>query len=175
MKKIGLLIIIIGLLSYNGYAQFGARAGVDLAKVRTEVGNSYEGVSNSDNYTGFYVGIFSKFYLSDSFSLRPELNYFHFSKEGSSNLVDHVQVPLLLDINFGNKVDLIIGPSASYLFNVQGDAKSINYSGNLGLVINFNNFQIEGRYVKGFANLSGTNNVTMNLDAIQFGLAYSID
>jgi len=175
MKKALVLIIITGLLSFNGYAQFGVRAGVDLAKVKVEVSNSYESISTSENYTGFYVGVFSKLYISENFNLRPELNYFHFSKEESSNLVDHIQVPLLLGVNFGNQVELLVGPSASYLFNVQGDAKSFNYSGNLGLVIKINEFQIEGRFVKGFANLSDVYDTTMNLDAMHIGITYSVN
>jgi hypothetical protein len=176
MKKI--LYTVLFLCTISSYAQFGARLGVNLAKVNVQVSDSFTSISNSESYTGYYFGIFNKLYISENFALRPELNYHYFPKENESNLVNQIELPVLFDITFANVIDLIIGPSASYLFNVQGDAKSFNYSGNLGLAINLGNIQIEGRYVKGFRNVAGTDpsfDVTTNLDSIHIGLCYSLD
>lgn len=170
-------MLFLATLSVN--AQFGARIGVDFAKAKGTASDSYESATESESYTGYYFGIFGKLYISENFSLRPEANYYHFPKEESANLVDHVQVPLLFSVDFGDSIELLFGPSASYLFNTNDGVKSFNYSGNVGLVAKFNNFQIEGRYVRGFANLYDGDDygydVDLTIDAIQIGITYSVD
>ena len=98
MKK----IILIAISSVQVYSQnFGVRAGIDLATAKA----NFDGISVSDNETGFYIGLFTKFNISEKFNIRPEANYI------SIKDLDQIQVPILAEIELTDKFSALAGPS----------------------------------------------------------------
>ena len=68
---------VIFVLTLNMNAQkFGLRAGADFATAKAK----FEGYNLSENETGFYIGAFTTLNVSESFKLRPEVNYISISR-----------------------------------------------------------------------------------------------
>jgi hypothetical protein len=96
-------LILTTAITFFFYVQarsVGVRAGADLATTKA----SFDEISVSDNETGFYIGIFTKFSISDSFKIRPEVNYI------SIKDLDQIQVPVLAEIGLSEKFHLFAGP-----------------------------------------------------------------
>lgn len=65
MKEFILSLIVTTLILSVEAQNFGFRARVDIATVKTD----FDGISISDNETGFYIGAFTKFEVSESFKI----------------------------------------------------------------------------------------------------------
>lgn len=145
--------------------QFGVRAGAEFATAKVD----FDGLKVSDNETGFYIGVFGRLEISESFAIRPEVNYV-----GIKDL-DQIQVPLLAEISLMEKLRGQIGPNFGFILNKEEGTKSMNLGANLGLSYEFSQkFFVEARYNLGLTNLSDddTFDASLKLNAFQVGLAY---
>ncbi|WP_400080094.1 outer membrane beta-barrel protein [Winogradskyella sp. R77965] len=137
MKKIVLSVVITFLAfvnlnaqddsTSNSNQQFGIRAGYSsfIAKVKVD------GVSGSDNISGFYIGVFTEIELSDKFNLQPELVFSNFSQDGESSSI--FLVPVLAKLKVNNELSLYAGPQFDYLLNKE-DSEGLKRFG-LGLAL----------------------------------------
>ena len=108
--------LLILFIFYNGSAQdikFGVTGGLLHAsgKIKDTAGT----FDITGNDTGFYVGAFAKFQLSEKFSLTPELDYGNLNGTGSLHLfagLNYYVVP---------KFYVLAGPQVSYLSGLKED------------------------------------------------------
>jgi opacity protein-like surface antigen len=145
--------------------EFGIRAGVDLVTAKAK----FEGISVSDNETGFYIGLFTKFEVSEKFGFRPEVNFISVSD------LEQIQIPLLAQIGLLDALDVVVGPSFGFLLDVEEGIKSLNFGADLGLVYNLKeSFLIEARYNLGISDLAEDNefDATLKLSGFQIGVGY---
>jgi len=165
MKKI-ILMAIIAASSLGVNAQkFGIKAGVDFATAKAK----FEGLTISENQTGFYVGVFTTIAASETFNIRPEVNYI------SIKDLDQIQVPILAEIGLSDKFNLLAGPSFGFLLNIEEGTKSFNFGADLGLSYTISeNFLVEARYDLGLSNLSDDNefDASLKLSGILVGIGY---
>lgn len=105
MKKIILTILaVFTLITVN--AQFGAKAGINLAKFSGDI-------DATSSIIGFQVGVFYEYKVSDQFSLQPEIYY---STQGSED--DDADD---LDLDFDYKVNYLNIPiMAKYYLSADG-------------------------------------------------------
>lgn len=160
---------------------FGVMAGVNSADIS---GDDIDG-SDIDARTGFVGGIFWEKPLGSSISIRPELLY---SMKGGTNTLaedvtwenDYIQVPILFKWNFGSGAThpfILAGPSIAFNINCNftdgtdeascddvfgsDETSSTDFSGILGLGLQWNALDISARYDMGFTDVindvSGTN------------------
>jgi hypothetical protein len=120
MKKIILYVILF--VPFLLHAQFGLKAGLNLAKV------SNAASINSSSKSGFHAGVFLAPVSKKIFSSRTELI---FSRQGydyktSSNTgnvaLDYIQLGQMASINITRYVSVLLGAQTSYLISAQADS-----------------------------------------------------
>ena len=119
MKKIILsaaAILVFGFANAQD-TQFGVKAGVDLATVKTDLGPLGK-VSASE--TGFFVGAFVDLGLSENFSVQPEVLYVAIT---DSNFLS---VPILAKYSIAESFSLVAGPSLNYFMDAEEDEFKVN-------------------------------------------------
>ena len=114
MKKIILTAAAVFAFSFANAqdTMYGVKGGLDMM--------SFSGAGTSDSVTGFFVGGFAEFGLSDKIDLQPGLNYHTASKDGIKSTF--VSIPVLFKYGVADKINLIAGPSLFY--NMDSDVKT---------------------------------------------------
>ena len=117
MKKIILAAVaVLALGSANAQdVKFGVKGGLDLVSAKVTGGGSLSA-------TGFYLGGFAEFGLSDKIVFQPGLNY-HTASEDGANL-DFVSLPVLFKYNVAEKINIIAGPSMYYSMDADDSDKT---------------------------------------------------
>ncbi len=165
MKKIIFTAIFATVMLTMNAQSFGVKAGADFATAKAD----FDGFKVSENETGFYLGVFTKIKVSESFNVRPELNYI-----GIKDL-DQIQVPLLAEFGLSEKFNAVFGPSIGFILNTEEGEKSLNLGAALGLSYNISSkFLVEARYVLGLSNLVEDNefDASLKLSSFQVGIGY---
>lgn len=146
MKKVLFAAIaVLGLTVVNAQEiKFGVKAGIDMAYSKVKV----IGISATGSETGFYVGGLAEIGLSDSFAFQPEILFV--SVDGENQL----SIPLMAKLSVLEKLDLLAGPSLTYLLDTEDGYKSFNYGLEAGASFNISEaLFVEARYNIGLADL----------------------
>jgi len=166
MKKIIIPFIFTLFITVTNAQSFGIRAGADFATLRAKL----QGYSLSTNETGFYVGAFKTFNLSESIKIRPEVNYIIIKD------LDQLQIPILVVIGLTNKFDILAGVSANFLSDDDDNSKPFDFALEFGLAYQIiEHLSVETRYSLGLLNLDESNygfNSTIKLSGFFVGLGY---
>ena len=142
MKKIILAAIaVFALGSANAQdVKFGVKGGLDLVSTKVTGGGSISS-------TGFYLGGFAEFGLSDKIVFQPGLNY-HTASENGYNF-DYLSIPVLFKYNVAEKINIIAGPSMYYSMD-SNDADKTRFNLDLGASYDITeNFFVDPRYSLG--------------------------
>lgn len=130
MKKIVLYVsFILTLAKLNAQnTTFGVTIGYNsfIASVK------FDGASATSSASGGYLGVFAEFQTSEKFSVQPELQYVHSSKDGESGST--LLLPVLGKYRASNEFSLLFGPQFDYLLE---DSEGINKLG-IGLSAGLN-------------------------------------
>lgn len=149
MKKITLTVLAIaafGIASAQDM-KFGIKGGIDMVSAKSTYGSA--------NASGFYVGGFAEFEMSDKIVLQPGLNYHTASKDGIK--FDYLSIPVIAKYNMSDKLNLLAGPSLYYSMDSEdADKTRINLGVGASYDISDNLF-VEPRYDMG---LTGDTKVT---------------
>ncbi len=173
---------------------FGVMAGGNSADIS---GDDIEG-SDIDARTGFAGGIFWERKLGSSINLRPELLY---TMKGGTNTLaedvtwqnDYIEIPVLLKWNFGSGAThpfILAGPAIAFNINcnftdgsdeascddVFGSdvASSTDFSGILGLGLQWNALDISARYDMGFTDVLEDVSATNKTISLLVGYNFSM-
>jgi opacity protein-like surface antigen len=139
MKKIILSAVAVFAFGFANAqdAKFGAKGGLDLVSVS----------GGGGSVTGFAVGGFAEFNLSDKVVLQPGLNY-HTASEGGMSL-NYLSIPVIAKFNVAEKINLLAGPSLYYLLE-SGATDKTTFNLDFGASYDINdNLFIEPRYSAG--------------------------
>jgi len=137
MKKIFFLAVIT-VFTFNGInaqdnsstkseTNFGVKAGYGSVALRVSV----DGSSVTEDVSGFYIGAFAEFSISEKFGIQPELNYASYSDDGANSAI--LIIPILAKYNANQQFSLFAGPQFDYLANEE-DAQGLKRLG-LGLAL----------------------------------------
>ncbi len=163
MKK--LFLVITGVCCANfvsAQVSGGIKGGVNLASQKWEI--KFQGESASESYkgTGFHIGGYLHYSLSEVVSMQPELLYnsLKIDLEGDDLSFNYISVPVMFGYGSdNNRLIIQAGPQVGVLLSTAPDElkdeeayKTIDFSFNLGVVVNFN---LSVRYSIGLANLTG--------------------
>lgn len=140
MKKIILsLVAIMGVYSIS-IAQdrsfkFGVKAGINLSDANIENAKNIEDIK-TENLTGFHIGAVAEIFLSDHFSIQPELMYsaqgnnlkavINETKVDIKNKIDYLTVPIMLKYYMIGGLNINAGPQVG--FNVKSTSGGENNS-----------------------------------------------
>lgn len=165
MKSIILSLVTLSFIMGTNAQNFGIRAGVVNATAKAE----FEGVSISDDETGFYIGVFTRFEISESFKIRPEANFI------SVKDLDQIQIPVLAEIGISDTFNIMAGPSFGFLLDSEEGLKSFNLGLDFGLSYDITSkFLVEARYSLGLSDLADDNefDAKLKLHGLFFGIGY---
>lgn len=174
-------------------AQFGLKAGLNLASVKTDLYN------NPETRTGFHAGILSHIHFSQHLAVQPEVVYSNqgFEQNISSGLnlkmkLDYLNIPVLVQyMNRGFRLET--GPQIGFLLQAKADytdgrkqnvkdyLASTDFSWVFGTsYLTTLGLGLHARYNLGISNINkeiqvaGVSNSEMNNQVWQFGLFYQI-
>lgn len=190
MKKSFLLIVFVGLMAVVASAQMaiGAKAGLNLANWAGDVKDELD----SKNRTGFHVGAYLKFNLSDAISIQPEILYNSVGAkvedpDGDADFVmDYISIPVMLLYNINESFNIQVGPQFGFLTKAEAksgdasvDVKEIFTGSDLGLNfgvgLNFGKLNAAARYSLGLSNvLDDSDDFTGKNNVIQLSLGYTL-
>jgi opacity protein-like surface antigen len=165
MKKIILTVAIVFAATFANAQKgggddmrFGVRGGLDLVSVKVSGGGS-------ESLTGFFVGGFAEFGITDQFVLQPGLSYHSASKtvDGFDIKANFLSIPVLVKYEVAEKINLFAGPSLYY--NTDSDAED-KTTFNLDLGGSYDiteNFLVEARYSIGLTGDSKVNHLLLGV------------
>lgn len=149
----------------NAQVSGGIKGGVNLTNQKWEVSFMGESVSQKYNGTGFHVGGYLQYSLSEAMSLQPELLYnsLNVDLDGQEITLNYLSLPVMLGYGFdanrfilqgGLQVGMLLSTDPSEIKDEEA-YKGVDLSFNLGAMVNFNKFNISVRYSLGLVNLTG--------------------
>ena len=175
MKKLLLFTALISFcFTVNAQeSKFGITAGYQSSSFEISGG----GVDLSTDASGFFLGFFSQFSVSENLSIQPELHYSSVSDDGES--VGDLIIPVMLKFHVSEKFNLMAGPQFDYL--TEDDTEGIKKFGmGLGLGLGYDiseNISIGARYSLGFDRLDDEgvdlDGASIKINVLQLGLSYS--
>ena len=175
MKKLFFTIALVSfcfMVNAQEY-KFGITAGYQSSSFEISGG----GVDLSTDASGFFLGFFSQFSVSENLSIQPELHYSSVSDDGES--VGDLIIPVMLKFHVSEKFNLMDGPQFDYL--TEDDTEGIKKFGmGLGLGLGYDiseNISIGARYSLGFDRLDDEgvdlDGASIKINVLQLGLSYS--
>ncbi|WP_139957879.1 porin family protein [Flavicella sediminum] len=119
MKKLLLAVFItaFSLLSATAQESIGFTAG--YSSLNTSYGLSFGSESDSPTKSGFFIGFFKEFELSEKYDLKTELSLGMYNKDGEKTNV--LLLPVLLKYNVTNGLALLFGPQLDYVLDTQNN------------------------------------------------------
>lgn len=166
MKKLFFALLILGCVTgVQAQISGGIKAGVNLTNQKWKVSLMGESASESYKGTGFHVGGYLTYAVSDVITLQPELLYnnLKIDVDGEDLSLNYLSIPVVFGYAFdNNRFVLQTGPQLGILLSTdpselkdQDAFKGTDFSWNIGATVNFDKFNISVRYSIGLANLTG--------------------
>ena len=175
MKK--LLVAVVALVAFANVNAQDSHWGVKAGFNSTSIKASAEGSSASESASGFYIGIYNDFSISEDFDIHPELQYISISEDGANT--NFLALPVLAKYNATEKLSILAGPQFDYLLDEDSDGlKKLGIGLATGLSFNLTeNLMLDGRYSFGLSNRLEDNEfegieVDVKFNFIQIGLGY---
>ena len=175
MRKLLLTIALVSFcFSANAQdSKFWATAGYQSLNVKLSGG----GEELSSDASGFFLGFFAQFSVTETFSIQPELQYSSITDEGESSGL--IIIPLMMKFHVTENFNLMAGPQFDYI--TEQDTEGINKLGlglGLGLGVDISdNVSLGARYSFGFDRLDDmgedVGDATIKSNILQIGLSYS--
>ena len=175
MRKLLLTIALVSFcFSANAQdSKFGATAGYQSLNVKLSGG----GEELSSDASGFFLGFFAQFSVTETFSIQPELQYSSITDEGESSGL--IIIPLMMKFHVTENFNLLAGPQFDYITEQELD-DAVNKLGlglGLGLGVDISDHIAVGtRYSFGFDRLNDMEediaNASIKLNILQVGLSY---
>ncbi|MBV7270356.1 outer membrane beta-barrel protein [Winogradskyella luteola] len=141
MKKLFLAAFAVFAFASINAQQFGALAG--FSNVSADVSGA-----DSDSESGFHIGAFAEFELSDTFDLQPEVTYTSAGDFAALNVNAIVKYSFSEDFNIqlGPQIGFVMGDVADFLDELDDTTKlNLQLAAGVGYDID-ENFSVQARY-----------------------------
>ncbi len=180
MKK-SLLLLVVFLLPYLLHGQgigIGIKAGANFAN------QDVKDVSIK-TVTDYHLGAYLNLNFTDKFGITPEVLYSAYGSKWNNSKVDldYVSIPLMLRFKPISLISLEAGPQFGFLTKAHvanvGDVKDQLKNNDFGLAMGAAlhlplGFQVGGRYILGFTNISDVSTQSIKNRTIQVYLGWTI-
>jgi len=189
-KKLLLGIIAVFVTTFTVQAQqsrYGFRLGLNYSDIDFDDNSTGITGGEDDARIGFVAGFFAQYFISEKFTIQPELQYSAQGERTSVNgdrlKVNVLQLPVLLNFHI-NKLTLSAGPQAGlriWEWERTNDYETFQFSGVLGISYDVtDNLQAVLRGSYGLTDAIKTDDATSEFNAtgvnhyLQFSLAYRL-
>ena len=183
MKKLLLIaaVAVFGFTNVNAQEDssasseinFGAKAGYNSFIARA----SAEGSSASVSESGFYLGFFADFEISEKFNVQPELQYVIVTGDGDNGNL--LVLPILAKFKASEEFAIYAGPQFDYILDEETEGlKEFGFGLAAGISYDVtDNFFLDTRYSFGLSNRLEDDNidgvdVKVKFNFFQVGLGY---
>jgi hypothetical protein len=131
MKKITFTLLAIASFGFASAQdmKYGVKGGVDMLSATTPSISVPDGEGGTETFgggtvstSGFFVGGFAEFEMSDKITLQPGLNYHTASKDGYN--FSFLSIPVLAKYNLSDKLNVLVGPSLYYSMDSEDSDKT---------------------------------------------------
>jgi hypothetical protein len=181
MKKTIFSVIILTATALGMHAQgvgFGIKGGLNFAD------QSVKDISTS-TITSYHVGAYLNLNITESFGITPEVLFSAMGSKWEDAKVntDYIAIPIMIRILPVKQLSLEVGPQFSFLTRAEveevGDVKDQLKSNDFGLAFGAAvhlplGFNIGGRYVLGFTNISDVSEDEIKNRTIQVYVGWTI-
>ena len=184
MKKLFFILILIGSFSIANaqFLNFGIKGGINYnANGDLIVNGNFNNPIDSNEETGFHVGVISEIKLPFWMYIRPELIYTHtessYSENGENAKLkkDLIEAPILFGFRILRIGRFFFGPSFQYAISTDLNSSSLDniknissddftVAGQVGIGLNFGRFGADIRYEVGLSDSDAI--FTANVDDI---------
>jgi opacity protein-like surface antigen len=187
MKKVILsTLMLCSIVGFSQNFKFGAKAGLNVARLNTNLQKIPGASSTQTNVVGLNIGLFGEYKISDTFSLQPELLY---SEQGGKATMDvlgqsltqtlslkYLNVPVIAKYFATKKFSIQAGPQIGFLLaatnkldssitglpssssDIKSDVNAIDFGLNFGLGYDFTeNIAVSTRYNLGLIEIEKNN------------------
>lgn len=134
---------------------------------------SFDGVSASESASGFYLGLFAEFDVSEKFKIQPELLYAATSKDGETG--NEIVVPVMGKYYVSEKFNIQAGPQFDYIVDESEGVNKLGLGLGLGLGLDISDKVFAStRYSLGLTNRlqDAPSGLTTRFNTFQVGLGY---
>lgn len=167
-KIVALLVLSLFITFSYSQTKFGASLGINTSRFSDEF-NTINGSYINFSSTGFSLGAFAEFEISEKIKFYPKLIYNqigdrekdyddYFAIDKVDYRLDYLSIPL--NFKFFNKPYLTIGPQIGFLLSEKAESlnldkvkTSIDIGGNIGIGYPIQDFRIELNFYQGFSTL----------------------
>jgi opacity protein-like surface antigen len=122
--------------------------------------------------SGFYIGLFKDFEVSNELSLRTELQYV---RTNTNHAIDQLVLPIMLNYGVGEKMIVSVGVVADYILDLKKGLDSFGFAIGIGAAHDIGeSLFISTKYSFGLTNRidNAPRGVSEKLGGFQVGLGY---
>jgi len=172
MKKVLLVLsfVLLGFVNANAQeTKYGVTGGFHNLTISASAG----GFTVSDGATGFFIGFFADFNVSEKFNIQPEIHFASPYQDGES--LNEIIIPVMVKYLVSEKLNLQLGPQFDFVID---ESEGLNKFGvGLGFGLGYDlsdKVFVVSRYSLGLNNrIQDTSiGVTSKFDTFQIGLGY---
>ena len=175
MKKV-LFIAVVALLGLGKASAQETSYGVTAGYQSTSFNVSFEDESASTSFSGYFLGFFAEFSLSEKVSLQPELHYSSVSmSEEDEGSIDEIIIPIMAKYYVSEKFNIQAGPQFDFVTGDSQGMKALGFGLAFGVGLDFSeNFFVTTRYSLGLSNRleDDSSDFTGKFNTFQIGLGY---
>lgn len=127
MIKRTIFLLFFIVLSHQTFAQtsYGIKGGFNWVRLNVNSEDSFYEKWGYRYKPAFHIGLYSKYNLSERFSVNPELLFsnkgysYDETSEGPNaySHLNYLNLPVMAGIKLFNRMDLVLGPEFGYLLN----------------------------------------------------------
>lgn len=182
MKKIVVLVFILfmGLQNINSQnTSYGITTGYQSTVMKIK----FLGLSQSQGFDGFFVGLFADYSISDKFSIQPEVHFSQVYNDGES--LDELMIPVMVKYYVNDKLYLQSGPFLDYIIEESEGFDKFGFGLGIGAGYNINdklfasirysfglNQRLTVDLVDDFGSSITSSDVSTKLNFLQIGVGY---
>jgi opacity protein-like surface antigen len=172
MKKVFLIISVVffGLGNANAQeAKYGVTGGFHSLSIRVSEGN----VSASTSASGYYIGLFIDFNVSEKLNIQPEFLFASAYQDGES--VNEIIIPVMAKYLVSEKLNLQVGPQFDLIAEESEGLNKFGLGLGFGLGYDFSDkLFVASRYSLGLTNRiqDAPSGISSKFNTFQIGLGY---
>jgi opacity protein-like surface antigen len=172
MKKVLFIVVFVLLGIGNVRAQettYGVTAGFHNLRISVSGG----GVSLSEHASGYFVGFFADFNVSEKLNIQPEVHFSSVFKNGEST--NDIIIPVMAKYYVSEKFNVQAGPQFDILVSESDEFNQFGLGVGLGAGYDFSEKIFTSvRYAIGLSNRieDAPSGISSKLNTFQIGLGY---
>ena len=172
MKKV-LFIAVVVLLGLGNVSAQKTSYGVTAGFHSLDISVSGDGLTVSTSGSGYFVGFFADFNVSDNFNIQSEIHFASAYQDGDA--ANEIIIPVMAKYYVSEKFNIQAGPQFDFIVDESEDVNKFGVGLGFGAGYDFSEkIFVSTRYVLGLSNrlADAPSEISLKLNTFQIGLGY---